>query len=176
MRDMEKLKLVDLYVNSPQCSRSLERTIDANQSATSQVKHRMIHIDTILFDTIALTRRLDDKALGHEQSVKVSLESFVGCWLSSSTFVTLMKVLDCCDQLPFGPHADAVWAVGVDDFESQRRRQFEVLHRKADGGGALADHADMRRRGEELEETRARILEVFKDQRQRIAVELRTSE
>jgi hypothetical protein len=96
--------------------------------------------------------------------------------LLSSTFVALVKVLHHRDQLPFGPHSDFVRAERVDDFESQRGGQFEVLHGEADGGGAFADHADVRRHGEELGESRARVLVIFKAQRQRIDFQLRKSE
>jgi hypothetical protein len=87
-----------------------------------------------------------------------------------------MEVLHHRDQLPFGPHSDAVWAVGVDDFERQWRRKFEVLHCKADRGGAITDHADVRRCREELEKARARILGQAKAHRQRIVAQLRNSE
>jgi hypothetical protein len=88
-----------------------------------------------------------------------------------------MKVLDCCDQLPFGPHSDLVWwEERVEDLKSQRRGQFEILQREADRGGALADHADVRRCGEELEQARARVLIVVEAQRQRIVEQLRKNE
>jgi hypothetical protein len=86
-------------------------------------------------------------------------------------------MLDGRDQLPFGPHADAVWwEKSVEDLECQWRGQFEVLHCEADGGGAIADHADVRRHGEELEKTRARVLVNAETQRQRIVVQLRNNE
>jgi hypothetical protein len=88
----------------------------------------------------------------------------------------LVKVLHSGDQLPFGPHSDAVWHESVDDLESQWRGKFEVLHCEADGGGALADHADVRRCSEELEEARARVLLFAEAQRQRIPVQLRNTE
>jgi exonuclease VII small subunit len=50
------------------------------------------------------------------------------------------------------------------------------LHCKADRGGALADHADVRRCGEELEQARARVLIVVEAQRQKIVVQLRNNE
>jgi hypothetical protein len=84
-----------------------------------------------------------------------------------------MKVLHRCDQLPFGPHSDAVWAVGIDDLERQWRWKFEVLHCEADRRGALTDHADVRRCGEEFKEARASVLAVAEAQRQMIAVQLR---
>jgi hypothetical protein len=87
--------------------------------------------------------------------------------------LTLVKVFDCCDQLPFGPHSDAVRAERVDDFESQRSGQFEVLHCEADGGGALTDHADVRGCSEQFKEATARILREAKGQRQRIVPQLR---
>ena len=69
-------------------------------------------------------------------------------------------MFDSCDQLPFRPHSDAVGREeGVEDLERQRRGQFEVLKREADGTGALADHADVRRCSEEFEKARARVLE-----------------
>jgi hypothetical protein len=94
----------------------------------------------------------------------------------SSTFVALTKVLHHRDQLPFGPHADAVRAQGVEDSESQRRGKFEILKSEADGTGALADHADVRRCSEELEEARARVLIFVEAQRQRIVRQLRNNE
>jgi hypothetical protein len=87
-----------------------------------------------------------------------------------------MKVLDCCDQLPFGPHSDVVRAESVEDFESQRCGKFEVLHCETDSDGALADHVDVRRYREELEEMRARVLHDAEAQRQRILVQLRNYE
>jgi hypothetical protein len=87
-----------------------------------------------------------------------------------------MKVLHSGDQLPFGPHADAVgWEESVEDLESHECGEMEVLQCIADGGGALADHADVRRCSEELEEARARFLVFAEAQRQRIEVQLRNS-
>jgi hypothetical protein len=84
-----------------------------------------------------------------------------------------MKVLDRRDQLPFGPHSDAVgWEKSVEDLERQRRGQFEVLQREANGTGALSDHADVRRCGDDLNEARARVFVPFEGQRQRILVQL----
>jgi hypothetical protein len=86
---------------------------------------------------------------------------------------TIVEMLDGRDQLPFGPHADAVWwEKSVEDLECQWRGQFEVLHCETDGGGALADHADVRRHGEELGKARARILEA-EELRQTIVRQLR---
>jgi hypothetical protein len=91
--------------------------------------------------------------------------------------VALVKVFDRCDQLPFGPHADVVgWEESVEDLESERRGQFELLHRKANGGGAFADHGDVRRHGEELEEARARVLVFGEAQRPWIVLQLKNSE
>jgi galactitol-specific phosphotransferase system IIB component len=85
-----------------------------------------------------------------------------------------MKVLDDCDQLPFGPHSDAVWwEESVEDFERQWRWKLEVLQCEADVGGALTNHADVRCCEEELEHTRASVLAVDEAQRQRILVQLR---
>jgi hypothetical protein len=89
----------------------------------------------------------------------------------------LVKVLDCCDQLPFGPHSDVVgWEKSVEDLECQWGGKFEILHRKANGSGAITDHADVRRCGKELEEARARVLVVAEAQRQRIVPQLRNNE
>jgi hypothetical protein len=91
--------------------------------------------------------------------------------------LTLVKVFDSCDQLPLGPHADVVGREkGVDDFQSQWRGKFEVLHGKANRGGALTNHADVCRCGEEVEEARARVLHDAEAQRQRIVVQLRNRE
>jgi hypothetical protein len=87
-----------------------------------------------------------------------------------------MKVLHSGDQLPFGPHSDAVWKEGVEDLESGERGEVEVLQRIADGAGAVADHADVRRCSEELEKARARVLRPLEAQRQRIAPQLRNNE
>jgi hypothetical protein len=88
-----------------------------------------------------------------------------------------MKVLHSGDQLPLGPHSDAVgWEESVEDFERDKGGEKEVLQRIADGGGTLADHADVRRCDEELEETRARVLKAAVAQRQRILFQLRNSE
>jgi hypothetical protein len=88
-----------------------------------------------------------------------------------------MKVLDLCDQLPFGPHSDVVGREeSVEDLESQWRGKLEILKCKAHGTGALADHADVRRRGEELGEARARVLREVKAQRQRIVAQLSNRE
>jgi hypothetical protein len=88
----------------------------------------------------------------------------------------LAKVLHGGDQLPFGPHSDAVgWEERVEDLESQRGGKIKVLHCEADGGGALADHANVCRCGEELEKARARVLIFAEAQRRRIVVQLRNT-
>jgi uncharacterized protein YfaQ (DUF2300 family) len=88
-----------------------------------------------------------------------------------------MKVLHSGDQLPFGPHSDAVgWEERVEDLERDERGEVEVLQCIADGGSALADHADVCSCGEEFEEARARVLPFAEAQRQRIVEQLRNSE
>jgi hypothetical protein len=87
-----------------------------------------------------------------------------------------MKVLHSGDQLPFGPHSDAVWKESVEDLESDECGEVEVLQCIADGAGAVADHADVRRCGEELDEARARVLRPLEAQRERIVPQLRNSE
>jgi hypothetical protein len=87
-----------------------------------------------------------------------------------------MKVFDCCDQLPFGPHSDVVgWEESVENLESQRGGKLEILHGKADGGGAITNHADVSRYREELGESRTCILKEL-EERQRIVVQLGNSE
>jgi hypothetical protein len=87
-----------------------------------------------------------------------------------------MKVLHHRDQLPFGPHADAVgWEERVEDLERDKGGEVELLQCDADGGGALADHGDVRRCGEELEEARTRVLIFVEAQRQMIVEQLRNS-
>jgi hypothetical protein len=90
--------------------------------------------------------------------------------------LTLMKVLHRRDQLPFRPHADAVGEESVEDLERDKGGEVEVLQCIADGGGAIADHADVCRRGEELKKARARVLVVVEAQRQRIVPQLRNTE
>jgi hypothetical protein len=90
-----------------------------------------------------------------------------------SICTTLMKMLHGGDQLPFGPHSDGIWAVGIDNLESQRRGKLEILKSDADGRGALADHADVGCRGEDVEEARASALIFTEAQWQRIVVQLR---
>jgi hypothetical protein len=93
------------------------------------------------------------------------------------------------DQLPFGPHSDAIgWEERVENLESQRRGQFEisVLHCEADGGGAIADHADADADvrcggdGDEFGKARARVFgprgSGEQRCRQRIAVQLRKNQ
>jgi uncharacterized protein YqcC (DUF446 family) len=155
------------HVEFTKICRSLE-TSDANQTAIAQIKPGLIHIDLLLLDDAVFIRCLDDKVLGHESESK-----FVSSqWWSSSTFVALVKVLHHRDQLPFGPHSDAVGEESVENLESDKSGEMEVLQCIADGGGALADHADVRRCGEELEEARARVA-VVEAQRQRIVRQLR---
>ena len=58
------------------------------------------------------------------------------------------------DQLPLGPHANRVLVHRcVDNRECHKRRQFEILQGDADLGGALADHADVRRGGDDFVDT-----------------------
>jgi hypothetical protein len=59
-----------VYVEFLQWRRSLE-TNDANQSASGQIKRRLIHRDSLLLDDAAFIRCLDEKVLGHEIKVKV---------------------------------------------------------------------------------------------------------
>jgi hypothetical protein len=64
---------------------------------------------------------------------------------------SLAEVLHGRDQLPLGPHANRVLVHRlVDDLERHKRGQFEILEGDADLGGALADHADVRRGGEDF--------------------------
>jgi hypothetical protein len=64
---------------------------------------------------------------------------------------TISEMFHGRDQLPLGPHANRVLMHRlVDDRERHKRRQFEILQADADLGGALADHADVRRGGENL--------------------------
>ncbi len=41
----------------------------------------------------------------------------------------------------------------VDDLKSHKRGKFEILEADADLGGALSDHADVRRGGEDFVDT-----------------------
>jgi hypothetical protein len=68
MREIRHQICVDwsAYVEFPQSRRSIE-TNDANQTAPTQIKHRLIHRDTLLFDDAAFIRCFDDKVLGHEK-------------------------------------------------------------------------------------------------------------
>jgi hypothetical protein len=63
-------KCVDwsVYEEITQCCRSLE-TIDANQSAISQIKDCLVHRDSLLFDDAAFIRRRDEK-VGHDNKSK----------------------------------------------------------------------------------------------------------
>jgi hypothetical protein len=163
---------VNTYVEVLQFRRSF-KAIDANQIEIAQFKLRLIHIDSLLSDDATFIRCLDEK-VGHEEPVNVSIG---GWWCSSSTFVALMKVLHGGDQLPFRPHSDAVgWEESVEDLERDKGGEMEVLQCNADGGGALADHADVCRCGEEFEEARASVLLCVEAQRQRIVPQLRNSE
>jgi hypothetical protein len=64
---------------------------------------------------------------------------------------TISEVLDRCDQLPLGPHANRVLVHRlVENRERYKRRQFEILQADADLGGALSYEADVRRGGENL--------------------------
>jgi hypothetical protein len=68
--------------------------------------------------------------------------------------VPLMKVFDGCDELPLGPHANRVLVHRrVDNLERHKGGQFEVLQGHADLGGALADHADVCRGGDDFFDT-----------------------
>ncbi len=63
-------------------------------------------------------------------------------------------MFDRRDQLPLGPHANRVLVHRlVDDLERHERGQFEALQADADLGGALADHADVRRGGDDFVDT-----------------------
>jgi hypothetical protein len=63
-------------------------------------------------------------------------------------------MFDRRDQLPLGPHANRVFVHRlVDDLECHKRGQFEILQTDADLGGALANHADMRRGGDDFVDT-----------------------
>jgi hypothetical protein len=68
--------------------RSLERTIDANQTATAPMKRRVIRSDSLLLDGAAFTRHVDIDKIGHECHAN-ELQS------------TLVKVFDSGDQLPW---------------------------------------------------------------------------
>ncbi len=68
-------------------------------------------------------------------------------------------MLDGSDQLPLGPHANRVLVHRrVDDLKSHKRGKSETLQADADLGGALSDHADVRRGGDDFVDT-ARALQ-----------------
>ncbi len=63
-------------------------------------------------------------------------------------------MLDRCDQLPLGPHANRVFVHRlVDDRERHKRGQFEILEADADLGGTLSNEADVRRGGDDFVDT-----------------------
>ncbi len=63
-------------------------------------------------------------------------------------------MFDRCDQLPLGPHANRVLVHRlVDDLECHKGGQVEVLQGHADLGGTLANHADVRRGGDDFFDT-----------------------
>jgi hypothetical protein len=66
----------------------------------------------------------------------------------------ISEMLHGSDQLPLGPHANRVLVHRlVDDLERHKRGQFETLQADADLGGALSDHADVRRGGDDFVDT-----------------------
>jgi hypothetical protein len=106
----------------------------------------------------------------------------------------LRSALDCStisemfhgrDQLPLGPHANLVLVHRlVDDRERHKRGQFEILEGDADLGGALADHADVRRCGDDFVDTERALFATVvgeikrqpSDLRQLVSVKLREFE
>jgi hypothetical protein len=60
-------------------------------------------------------------------------------------------MFDGRDQLPLGPHANRILVHRlVDDLERHKSGQFEILEGDADLGGALPDHTDVRRGGDDF--------------------------
>jgi hypothetical protein len=86
--------------------------------------------------------------------------------------VSLAKVLDRCDELPLGPHANRVGEEGIDDFQRHERGQLEILQANANVRCARPNHADAGRGGKELLQARTRILPLVKVQLERIAKQL----
>ena len=74
-------------------------------------------------------------------------------------FSSLAKMLDGSDQLPLCPHANRILVHRlVDDSERHKRRQFEILQADANLGATRADHADVRRGGEDFVDTARALL------------------
>ncbi len=66
----------------------------------------------------------------------------------------ISEVLDGRYQLPLGPHANLILVHRlVDDLKCHKRGQFKTLQTDADLGGALSDHADVRRGGDDFVDT-----------------------
>ncbi len=71
--------------------------------------------------------------------------------------MSLVPVLDGGDQIPLLVHWDRVGEQLVEDFDAEESGQVDVGEADESVGGALADHQERCRGGEQLEQLGARV-------------------
>jgi len=88
------------------------------------------------------------------QCIRHALEWTSSARSSALEASTILEMFHGSDQLPLGPHANRILVHRcVDDLQCHKRGQFEILQADADLGGALSDHADVRRGGNDFVDT-----------------------
>ena len=149
------------------CRRRAEHAAPFAVGVATRIKHQHASHNRARLDVIAqqyqyaLRRRSSTNGdqPQHAEHTSSLAKLFVSKFSLAST---ISEMFDGSDQLPLGPHANRVLVHRlVDDRERHKRGQFDTLQTDADLGGALADHADVRRSGDDFVDAVCALYGVF---------------